>query len=202
MAFDDPNDYTVIDYRGIEIYQSDIDILTQEYIQSLPDESMIYKSAVFSGLLQVVYKRVLKNVIPKWENIDFKLLDTIFYNVYIPLCYRYNIVPSVLQFTSMCRINYGNIEDVKHGLYSSNGSKASKASTEIVKRWHEFIESGLLSKTANESSIGSMFILKSVYQYKEANTLTIEHSAQEQHDSAEAIAERHKDAMLPDKPNV
>ena len=201
MAFDDPNDILLIDYRGIEYYKSDIDIICNEYIDSLEDPSMIYRSIVFSGLLQLIYKRVLKNVISNNEHIDYTLLNDIFYNLYIPLCNKYNIAPSIIQFTSMCRISYDSINNNYKGI-RTDGGKANKKNVEIVKNWHDFIESGYLSKAVNEASIGSIFALKAIYKYRDTSTVEITQGTLADHDTPEMIAERHKGAKIPEKPEI
>ena len=73
-------------YNNIEIYQSDIDLYCQEYIDNLPDEQLIYKTPTFTGLLEYLYRKVIKNVVIKdYSGYDYNLLDNIFYNIYIPL---------------------------------------------------------------------------------------------------------------------
>lgn len=40
--------------------------------------------------------------------------------------------------------------------------------------WRDSMESSLVSQVANNNSIGSMFLLKSVYGYSENNTIKID----------------------------
>lgn len=202
MSYYDENDILLLDFRGIEVYKTDIELLCDEYINSLPDESMIYKSAVFIGLLEFIYKRLLKNIIPKNEyDSNLELLDNIFYNIFIPLCLKYNITPTMILFSSFCHVSYNNLIEIKKG-FRNNGQKVKFLDSEIVKNWSNFIESGLLLKTVNEQSVGSMFALKAIYQYREANTLTIESNTQVTHETPDEIAARHSNAQLPEKPEI
>lgn len=199
MSYLDENDNCILSFRGIDIYENDIDIIIEQYSNKIGSLDMLYKPSVFSGLLEQIYKRILKNIIPNNEQNNYRLLDDIFYSIYLPLCYRFNISPTIVQFCSLCHISSSNITDVKNGVFRSNHSKATILSNQIVKRWFDVVESGLLSKAVNESSIGSIFGLKALYGYRDNTTLTIEQGTQVNHESAEQIQERHKLAQLPTK---
>lgn len=204
---DNNNSIELVTYKGISVYASDIEIITEDYINSLGNPDMIYKVGCFNGLLDSIYKRLLKNIIVNDTGItnnsyDFKVLDDIFINIYIPLCYRYDIAPSVLSFcNNICHISAANITDVKNGTYRSNGAKARQENTQIVKNWYSMCESGLVDKTVNCNSIGSIFLLKSAYSYQEKTTLEIENGSI-QHETAEQIAAKHASAQLPEKPQL
>lgn len=193
----------ITSYSDIQIYKSDIDMLTSEYIDNLPSETSIYKSAAFYGLLEYLYKHCLKNVIINRVpyGYDYKVLNDIFYGVYVPLCTAYSITPTVLQFCTMVHIDNANISDIYKGVYRGNGSKAKPENTQYVKKWYQTCESGMLSRAVNESSIGSIFGLKSVYSYSENNTLTIQTDTIT-HDTAEQIASRHNTVLIPEKPSI
>lgn len=72
----------LVEYNGITVYASDIDLLCDEYISTLPDASVINKSAGFMGLLNYIYRRSIKNILPDNYNNDYNLLDVIFNNIY------------------------------------------------------------------------------------------------------------------------
>lgn len=189
----------ILEYNGITLYADDITVICDDYINSLPEQSMIYKSTVFSGMLDSIYKRCIKNVIPEKYNLDFTLLDNIFNNIYIPLCYRYNKVPTIIQFCVLVNIDNGNISDLKNGVYR-NGYKANTATTQTVKKWYSVCESALLDKAISESSIGSIFALKANFGYRDNQTITLETQSQIPHETAEQIAAKHASAILPEKP--
>lgn len=194
---------TLITVNGIELYQSDIDVLCDEYIQSLPDQSMIYKSAVFAGMLDYIYKHVLKDITRSNDNhINFDALDEIFYNIYVPLCYRFDKVPTMLQFSVLVNVSNSNLTDVKNGIYRSNGSKVNSANTQKVKKWYDVCESALLGKAIGESSIGSIFALKAVFGYKEQQSIMIENQQQLAHETPEQIAAKYSDIERPEKPDL
>ena len=155
--------------KNIEIYMSDIELIESEYIESLPDESLIYKSNCFNGLLLKIYQTVLVNILPKGYRNDYILLNDIFYKVYLPLCFRYNISPTIIQFCSVLTgIDNTNISDIKNGVFRNGYPVKDVNATQIVKSWYAVCESGLLSRAVNDNSIGAIFSLKSLYAYTEA----------------------------------
>ena len=191
-------DNTVLTYNGIELYQSEIDILCDEYINTLHDPNMIYKSTVFSGLLNYIYKNKLRYIIPNTYNNDYNLLNDIFYNVYIDLCTKYNIVPSIIQFVALCHIDRTSLTEIKSGIYR-DGSRVKQSTSDTVQKWFDTCESMLLSKASNESSIGSIFALKANYQYRDNEPIQVLQVTAENKASPEQIAERYKDI---EKPNM
>ena len=163
---------TVLAYNGTELYQNDIDILVSDYLETLPDKTMIYKSTVFSGLLNYIYNHKLKNIIPNEFKNDYDLLNDIFNNIYINLCTRFNIVPSVIQFCVLCNISREVLTDIRNGTYR-NGTNVNPAKSLTVRKWFDTCESMLLSKAQNESSIGSIFALKANYKYRENDSIQV-----------------------------
>lgn len=192
-------DNVVLTYNDIELYQSEIDILCDEYINTLPDKTMIYKSTVFSGMLNYIYLNKLKFIIPNTYNNDYKLLDCIFDNVYINLCTRFNICPNILQFTVLCHFDNSLLTQIKSGSYN-DGSKVNKDTFLTVKKWYSVCESMLLSKATNESSIGSIFALKANYGYRDNDTPQLIQVQAETKATPQEIAEKYKGSMKPELP--
>ena len=193
-------DNTVLTYNGLEVYQSEIDVLCSEYISSLHDESMIYKSTVFSGMLNYIYRNKLKYIIPNTYNNDYALLDDIFNNIYIELCTRYNICPSIIQFCVLCNIDRGTISDINKGVYRDNGAKVNAETCHTVQKWYATCESMLLGKAQNESSIGAIFSLKANYKYRDNDIIQAVPLVSGNVQTPDEIAERYASYVLPDKP--
>lgn len=193
----------LINIDGLEIYQNDIDVIVSEYLESLPDESMIYKAPVFKGLLLNIYNLKLRDVIQTDKlnrhsnNNNYKLLDDVFNNIYIPLAYRYCMIPTIQEFCVFVGIDNANLTDVKNGFYRSNGSKANPENTQTVKKWFSVCESALVSNTAQSNSIGSIFLLKSNYQYRDnVQQIEIVNGSATQA-TPEQIAEKYADIAKP-----
>ena len=190
------NDNVIIAYNNIELYQSEIDILCDEYIRTLHDENLIYKSAVFSGLLRYIYSHKLKYIIPDTFSNDYSLLDDIFNNIYISLCSRYNIVPTIIQFCVLCHIDRSNLNCIRNGV-NRDGTKVNPVSHCTVKLWYDTCEASLLGKAVNESSIGSIFGLKANYGYKEATENSVIKIETTAYHTPEQIAEKYKQVEKP-----
>ena len=193
---------SLVTNNGITVYQSDVDLYTAEYIDSLPDPEMIYKTATFTGLLEYLHRKLIKPVVKREYSYNYNALDDIFYNIYIPLVTKYGFTPSIIQFCTLVKIDNGNLTDVKNGFYRGEGERVNKNHTQIVKKWYNTCESSLLSRAVDTNSIGSIFALKSVYQYNDSQTIRIEQDITPQHDTAAEIAARHSAALLPEKPDL
>ena len=192
-------DNVILTYNNIELYQSEIDILCDEYISTLHDENMIYKSTVFSGMLNYIYLHKLKYIIPDSFNNDYVLLDNIFDNVYINLCTKYNIVPNLIQFSTLCHFDNSLLTQLKSGQYK-DGSRVKPETFQTVKKWYSVCESMLLSKATNESSIGSIFALKANYGYRDNDQPQLIQIQTGTQATPEQIAEKYKDIEKPEIP--
>lgn len=189
-------DNVILTYNNIELYQSEIDVLCDEYISTLHDENMIYKSTVFSGMLNYIYLHKLKYIIPDTYNNDYVLLDSIFDNIYINLCTRFNICPSIIQFTVLCHIDVSMLTEMRTGTYK-DGSRVNADTSKTVKKWYSVCESMLLSKATNESSIGSIFALKANYGYRDNDTPQVLQIQTGTQATPEQIAEKYRDIKKP-----
>jgi hypothetical protein len=192
------------DNDDIIIYNSDISMLEEEYIESLYNPEMIFKVSVFNGLLNLIHERLLKDLIRFQNNyINYQICNDIFFKIYIPLCNKYNIVPSVINFTStVLRIDNTLITDIRNGNYRSDGSNVNKLTIQLVKNWFNVCESAYVQSVSNNNSVGCMFLLKSLYKYSDNNPIQVEIARIEDHDTPEQIAARHKTAFIPEKPNI
>lgn len=194
-------DNVILTYNDIELYQSEIDILCNEYISTLHDENMIYKSTVFSGMLNYIYLNKLKYIIPDTYKNDYSLLDSIFDNVYINLCTRFNICPSIIQFSVLCHIDNTFLSELRSGTYK-DGSRVNPDATQTAKKWYAVCESMLLSKATNESSIGSIFALKANYGYRDNDAPQLIQVTSATQNSPEQIAEKYRDIQKPILPDL
>ena len=192
---------TTDDHR-IDIYLSDIELLESEYIESLSDKELIYKPLTFQGLLLYIYNRLLINIIPKTYKNDYSLLNEIFNKIYIPLCFKYDKSPTIVQFCSLlAHCSNQTISYLYNGKFN-NGYKANDhKSIEIVKSWYAICEAGLLARTIDSNSIGSMFALKSLYQYRDNEPVQIEQHEQSETISIDDIKQRYQLGDIT-KPNL
>lgn len=202
-------DNVLITENEIEVFQSDIDILVNEYISTLPDENMIYKNSSFKGLLLYIYNRLIKNIISKDKEYrnnkytnNYELLNDIFMNVYVPLSYRFNNCPTILEFCS-CLVSIDNttLSDIRAGVYRTDGTKVKPSTSQTVKKWFQICESSLEGKAIGDNGIGSIFALKANYLWSDSPPVpTI--ADQTTQATAEQIQERYKDSKKPMIPEL
>ena len=106
--------------------------------------------------------------------------------------------PTILQFcTEFVGIDNTHLTDVKNGFYRSNDSRVNPEHTQIVKKWFSVCESRLASRTLETNSIGSMFILKSKYNWIESKQQIEIINGSSQQATPEQIAQKYKDLEKP-----
>lgn len=188
--------------KGV-IYQSELYRIEQEYTDNLPDPSIVNKSIGFIGLLEYVYSHLLYDIGLKHDNgtYNIQIIDAVFDKVFIPLCARHNIVPTVIQFTNMCKIAHRNVVCIHTTGTDTNGKAVSFDTIQTVEKWFNSCESGLTNKVSNENGVGAMFLLKAQYGYVEQQHVVIDTTSNTTEDSS-SIIERHRmDTLkLPEKP--
>lgn len=155
------------------ITQEMLDRCINDYIDLLPVPDYLYsKVQTFNGLIRYIYNNLISGILPNTIRHDYKLLDTIFHNIYLPLCSIYSFTPNILLFCNLCGISNNTIS--VHGRDIDNSDSNNKELILIIKSWLTEAESALVSNVSDHSSIGSMFLLKAKYQYRENDALTLQ----------------------------
>lgn len=168
------DDVLICTKSGKVIAKSQIDYYSDEYISTLKKPDLINKKTTcFTGLLQYVFSRVVIPILPKQAEYDYILLNEIFLKVYIPLCDSYGYLPNLYTYCYITNIDIQYIKSLLNGNYG-NGYKVNINVIQIIKNWLNICESHNLSNVQDHNSIGSMFVLKSVYGYTETQTVRIE----------------------------
>lgn len=167
---------TVRAERGIEVYETRIHELADDYINILDDPEKINNNpSVFTGMIKYIYKYLFKprkndkvlynaNTILDTGNID--LLNNI-WDVYTELCYKYNKRPTILNFSLMIGVDNRTIDTWRRGEFRAGEDGASSAHSLTVKKWLSECESSLLDGATERNSVGCIFALKSNYGYTE-----------------------------------
>lgn len=190
----------LIETKYADIYPADIERVEQNYIQSLPDPDSIYNINAFIGLLFRLHREVIAPALkrpgtanPGRQGYDVQAMDSIFYNVFIPLIAKYRITPTIGLFMYLVGLTSAIIDNWKKNIdntiYSDNDSDIDIHSTTYsdsvrvknnytkltyYQKWNNYIEQWILGNVTNTNSIGGMFHLKTVYGYTEAQTIRIE----------------------------
>ena len=97
------NNNTVITDQGIEVYESDIYRLVDEYISTVLqvspedyDTQKEYKSVIADSFVDMIF--YIADRIQKPSNDNIELLDSIF-NIYVRICTRYGVLPTLEVFS-------------------------------------------------------------------------------------------------------
>ena len=189
----------------IEVYTNAITAAFDEYVASLADPDLIFKSSAFNGGMKYCYKTVFQPDKPqlynKRTNIDtgdVELLNSI-WDIYTALCYRYGHRPTVIRFSILTGISMETFNSWEKRSWRNDTLQHS----ESVKRWKTEAENALVDGASESNSIGSIFLLKSNFNYRESAPITpYENQTFERLDTPEQIRERHKNAKLPEMPNL
>jgi hypothetical protein len=134
-------------------------------MERLHDPEVLYcnKPLVFNGLLEHIYSKNIKPLLPDSTYIDYLLLDTIFNSIYLNLCYTFGYVPMVTVFTNhLVHIDITYIYNIKDGVRLNNesNSKYNIQLYNLITKWLSICDSDLFSHIAHTGSIGGMFLAK------------------------------------------
>lgn len=201
------------DGTEIDLFLSHMDETTAEYLQRFPldDDEEHCPAEYFTPLLRYIYTHCFKptaanrdiyerNAYQNSQNSildysDILGLDRIF-DSYLELCARFKQCPTILGFCTMTGIDKDTITSWANG--SARGKSHLHMGT--VKTWLNICESALAQRAIMSNSIGSIFALKCNFRWVETAPALPEQYAIANHDSAEAIAQRHASARLPERP--
>lgn len=159
------------------ITESEIYSLCNRYIDMLPVKDSIYKNPnVFIGLLKYIYNNSLKKYI-KYNNCnyDYDVLDTIFNDIYIPLCAIYMIPITIELFCIFTGIEEKTIYNIYIGINNSMYDHFSSNihTVSIIRKWYEVTENATAAHVIASNSIGGIFYLKSKRHWSEVSNIHI-----------------------------
>lgn len=199
---------------GVEVYESKIYELADEYICNLDDPESINNSSksIFVGMIKYIYINLFK--IYPLDNSDIESIDKV-WDIYTSLCYKYSKRPTIINFSLMVGIGNDTLnswkkEDTRGYIYfDDKGNRIpnfpawrinhpnddyrqepSSSHSQTVKKWLAECESSLLDGAIENNSIGCIFGLKANYGYVET-AQRIEISTKDQSKSIEQITAEH-----------
>lgn len=194
---------TEISPEGIEVYQNDINLYCNEYLENIlhidsdniqPDN---YKeiSASFPDMLLYIRDRITP---PPHD--DIELMDKVF-DVYVRLCLRMRQLPTVGMYGTLVRTAPSTFSDWNNQEYRNNDERYSKS----VKRWKEVCKQYLINSLQNSSggSINRIFIAKACFGLVETSPAPVQEIVSGITTTAQEIAERHRAAAelpIPEEP--
>lgn len=163
------SDNTIKTDQNIQVYESDIYIWVDNYINSLEDPDLIYTNkGLFSDMINYIYKNyiqyLLNNNIYHNNNIRYnniELLDNLF-SIYTNLVYKYKTPKrlTLLEFSIFTGIG----KDTLYNWLYGNTKELNPKYKETVKKWYTICENSLINDT---DTVKSIFLLKSVHGYND-----------------------------------
>lgn len=182
--------------QGIEVYENKIWQLVDEYINTVLcihqedyDSIEKYKKDIADNRIDMFF--YISDRIEKPGNDDIDLLDKIF-NIYLRVCGRYGISPTLQMFGIMVGINGMTFTDWMNGDY-----RRGTAHGMTVKKWKETCGAFALDKLHNQIGTNANLIFACKVAYGMAETAPVPAGQQNgiPQQSAQQIADRYKSAL-------
>ena len=184
---------TTTTITGIEVYENQIWQLVDEYIDTVLhinqndyDSIEKYKKEIANNRIDLFF--YISDRIEKPNNNDIELLDNIF-NIYIRVCGRYGISPTLQMFGILVGINNMTFSDWANGDYRTTSTHGI-----TVKKWKETCGAFALDKLHNQDGTNANLIFACKVAYGMAETAPVQAGQQYgvPQQTAQQIAERHK----------
>lgn len=187
---------TTVTEQGIEVYENDIYRLVDEYINTVlqvtPEEfdtQKEYKATVADSFVDMIF--YIADRIPKPSNDDIELLDNIF-NIFVRICSKYNVLPTLEVFSFLVNINRSTFSDWMRGDYRTSSSHGT-----TVKKWFDICKNCTVNRLNNQPGTNANLIFVAKAAYGMAETAPVQTAQQDgiPHQTAQQIADKHRAAL-------
>lgn len=187
---------TITISQNVEVYENKIWLLVDEYINTVLcihqedyDSIEKYKKDISNNRIDMFF--YISDRIEKPSNDDIELLDSIF-NIYIRVCGRYGISPTLQMFGILVGINNMTFSDWANGDYRTTTTHGI-----TVKKWKETCGAFALDKLHNQDGTNANLIFACKVAYGMAETAPIPVGQQQSipHQTAQQIADKHRAAL-------
>jgi hypothetical protein len=187
---------TTVTEQGIEVYENDIYRLVDEYINTVlqvsPEEfdtQKEYKAVVADSFVDMIF--YIADRIPKPSNDDIELLDNIF-NIFVRVCSKYNVLPTLEVFSFLVNINRSTFSDWMRGDYRTSSSHGT-----TVKKWFDICKNCTVNRLNNQPGTNANLIFVAKAAYGMAETAPVQTAQQDgiPHQTAQQIADKHRAAL-------
>lgn len=187
---------TTVTEQGIEVYENDIYRLVDEYINTVlqvsPEEFATqreYKYTVADSFVDMIF--YIADRIPKPSNDDIELLDNIF-NIFVRICSKYNVLPTLEVFSFLVNINRSTFSDWMRGDYRTSSSHGT-----TVKKWFDICKNCTVNRLNNQPGTNANLIFVAKAAYGMAETAPVQTAQQDgiPHQTAQQIADKHRAAL-------
>lgn len=139
--------------------------------------------------------------IPKPSNDNIELLDELF-DVYVRICTRYNVLPTLEVFSFLVSINRSTFSDWMRGDYRTSTSHGS-----TVKKWFDICKNCTVNRLNNQAGTNAnlIFVAKAAYGMAETAPVQVGQQVGIPQQTAQEIAEKHRAALElpePERPEL
>ena len=197
---------TVVVDQSIEVYENDIYRLVDEYIETVLqvspedyDTPKEYKAAVADAFVDMIF--YIADRIPKPSNDNIDLLDELF-DVYVRICTRYNVLPTLEVFSFLVGIERRTFTD-----WSNQKTRANTSHSDTVKKWFDICKNCTVNRLNNQAGTNAnlIFVAKAAYGMAETAPVQVGQQAGIPQQTAQEIAEKHRAALElpePERPEL
>lgn len=197
---------TVVVDQTIEVYENDIYRLVDEYIETVLqispedyDTPKEYKAAVADAFVDMIF--YIADRIPKPSNDNIELLDELF-DVYVRICTRYNVLPTLEVFSFLVNINRSTFSDWMRGDYRTSTSHGN-----TVKKWFDICKNCTINRLNNQAGTNAnlIFVAKAAYGMAETAPVQVGQQAGIPQQTAQEIAKKHRAVLElpePERPEL
>lgn len=192
---------TVITDQGIEVYENNIYSLVDEYISTVlqvsPEDyetQKEYKAVVADSFVDMIF--YIADRIQKPSNDNIELLDNIF-NIFVRICSKYNILPTLEVFSFLVNINRSTFSDWMRGDYRTTSTHGT-----TVKKWFDICKNCTINRLNNQTGTNAnlIFIAKAAYGMAETAPVPAGQQQGIPQQSREQIAAKYAEyKQLPDQ---
>lgn len=158
-----------------------------------------YKAAVADAFVDMIF--YIADRIPKPSNDNIELLDELF-DVYVRICTRYNVLPTLEVFSFLVNINRSTFSDWMRGDYRTSTSHGN-----TVKKWFDICKNCTINRLNNQAGTNAnlIFVAKAAYGMAETAPVQVGQQAGIPQQTAQEIAEKHRAVLElpePERPEL
>lgn len=179
--------------NGVEVFEDDIYVYAQQYIDSLPDASALCtpNSNTFTGMIKYINRHM---GFTKDMYADINILNNI-WDIYTDLVYKYMQKPTIEEYCLLTGISRETIYSWMNGITRVDDreicSKLGSSRSDTIKKWQHECALGRY-KGAASGNVGMIFLCKAVDGMVETAPVQVQNTAQQIRSSSELLEDMRK----------
>lgn len=163
------------------------------------DTQKEYKAVIADSFVDMIF--YIADRIPKPSTENIELLDSIF-NIYVRICTRYNVLPTLEIFSFLVNINRSTFTS-----WGNGETRANSLHSITVKKWFDICKNCTVNRLNNQPGTNAnlIFVAKAAYGMAETAPVQVAQQQGIPQQTAQQIADKYKNVLeLPeaDKPEL